>query len=78
LSTWVVSDCLVLGRYTIYRGMSARSAAALVSTNPAARATQTVAWRIKKVVKQLSGLTYLRIRLGVLKHIYPDTKPTSR
>ena len=44
VSEWVVSDCVVAGRYTIYRGTSARTAAALVAPDSAARAIQAAAW----------------------------------
>jgi peptidoglycan/xylan/chitin deacetylase (PgdA/CDA1 family) len=73
LSGWTVSDCEVVGRYTIYRGMSGQAAAALVSPNPAARIAQAITWRSKKLVKRLGGPAYIGLRSSVLKYLYGDT-----
>jgi len=72
LREWTVSGCAVLGRYTIYRGMSARAAAQLVAPGPAARVAQTLAWQAKKMVKQIGGPFYPRFRSEVLKNLYRD------
>ncbi len=77
LREWVVSDCTVVGRYTIYRGMPAGAVAALVSSAPLARMAQTVSWQAKKMVKNLGGPVYLRLRSDVLKYIYRDDTTTS-
>jgi peptidoglycan/xylan/chitin deacetylase (PgdA/CDA1 family) len=75
---WMVSECRVAGRYTIYRGMSARAVAALVSRYPIGRAAQTAAWQTKKVIKRLAGPAYLRLRAGILDRLYPESESPSR
>jgi peptidoglycan/xylan/chitin deacetylase (PgdA/CDA1 family) len=75
---WTVADCLVAGRYTIYRGMSARAAAALVLPEPAARIVQAVSWRAKKLAKRLGGPVYIELRSNVLKLLYAGDSQRSR
>jgi hypothetical protein len=70
---WDVAGCRVVGRYTIYRGTSARAASALVSARSVARIVQAAVWRTKKVVKQLSGPAYPRIRSAVLERLYLES-----
>lgn len=65
-----VSGCRVLGRYTIYRGMSARRAAALAAGSFLPRLEQTLVWNAKKVTKALGGRLYIRLRKQLLAHAY--------
>jgi peptidoglycan/xylan/chitin deacetylase (PgdA/CDA1 family) len=61
-----VDGCLVVGRYSILRGMSARVAAALVGRAPGARVRQWVVWNGKKLVKRATGGAYLQLRRRLL------------
>lgn len=62
-----IDGCLVLGRYSIYRGMTAAQAAALVAPGPAARLGQAIVWNAKKVAKAVGGAGYLRLRRRLLE-----------
>jgi peptidoglycan/xylan/chitin deacetylase (PgdA/CDA1 family) len=66
-----VGGCLVIGRYTIYEGMTAADAAALVGRRPWRRLRQTLAWKLKKVAKVIGGQGYLALRECLLKRRYP-------
>jgi peptidoglycan/xylan/chitin deacetylase (PgdA/CDA1 family) len=61
-----IDGCVVLGRYSIYRGMTAAQAAALVAPGSAARLGQTIAWNAKKIAKTLGGAGYVRLRRRLL------------
>jgi peptidoglycan/xylan/chitin deacetylase (PgdA/CDA1 family) len=65
-----VDGCLVLGRYTIYRGMSAEKTAALVAGNLWPRLQQSLLWNAKKVTKALGGRLYLHLRKRLLARAY--------
>jgi peptidoglycan/xylan/chitin deacetylase (PgdA/CDA1 family) len=67
-----IDGCLVVGRYTVYRGMSPTAAARLV-TNRTARWRQTVAWNVKKVAKAVGGRAYLALRHHLLARKYPES-----
>ena len=69
-----VDGCLVLGRYTIYRGMSADKAAALVAGKAWPRLQQTLLWNAKKVSKALGGRVYLHLRKRLLAHTYAKSQ----
>ena len=56
-----VDGCLVVGRYTIRPGMTARSVAAIAAGHRAPRFRQAVSWNIKKVAKALAGTAYMRL-----------------
>ncbi len=60
-----VGGCLVVGRCTVYRGMSAQAAARLI-TGRLARWRQTLAWNVKKVAKVVGGGVYLALRRRLL------------
>jgi len=64
-----VDDCLVLGRYTLLRGMPAAVSQGLASeqTSPA-QIKQYVLWNSKKVVKAVAGGPYLALRKRILKN----------
>ena len=65
-----VGDCHVLGRYTIYRGMTARKAAALAAGSSSALWRQTTTWKIKKILKTIGGPAYVRLRRVLLDRRY--------
>ncbi|HLJ92002.1 MAG TPA: polysaccharide deacetylase family protein [Gemmataceae bacterium] len=65
-----VDGCLVLGRYTIYRGMSAKKAAALAVGRFGPRLQQTLFWNIKKATKAAGGRLYLQVRKRLLTLAY--------
>jgi peptidoglycan/xylan/chitin deacetylase (PgdA/CDA1 family) len=62
-----VDGCLVLGRYTIIRGMSPALAARIACGSHASRLRQFVFWNTKKTLKLLWGEAYLRVRNLALK-----------
>jgi peptidoglycan/xylan/chitin deacetylase (PgdA/CDA1 family) len=57
-----VNGCLVLGRFTIFRGMAPAVSGELVSGNARARQKQWLYWNIKKLLKSSSGIVYDRTR----------------
>lgn len=69
----VVDGCLVLGRYTVYRGMSAQKAASLAAGRFVPRLQQALVWNIKKVTKAVGGRLYLQLRKRLLTLAY-ETK----
>jgi peptidoglycan/xylan/chitin deacetylase (PgdA/CDA1 family) len=74
LRSHTVDGCLVLGRYTIYRGMSAGKAAALVAGRAWPRLQQAVSWNAKKVTKALGGRVYLHLRKRLLAHAHAKSQ----
>lgn len=64
-----VDGCLIVGRYNVYRGMSAADAASLV-TSPFRRWRQSVFWNAKKVAKTVAGPAYKTVRRGLLSRTY--------
>lgn len=54
-----VGGCAVLGRYTVYRGMTARHAAALAAGRLGPRLRQSFHWGVKKAAKAAGGRFYL-------------------
>ena len=74
-SSFRVEGSLVLGRYNIYRGMSASDAAALINS-PQRRWRQLVFWNLKKLAKVLVGPLYKAVRQRLLTKAYADsTRP---
>lgn len=65
-----VDGCLVLGRYTIYRGMSAQKAGDLAAGRFVPRLQQAVLWNIKKFSKTVGGKLYLHLRKRLLTRAY--------
>lgn len=57
-----VEDCLVLGRYTLWRGMTAGAAGAFAAGLLKPRVRQWLAWNSKKAAKNLAGKHYLTLR----------------
>ena len=76
-----VGACRIVGRYTVYRGMSAQMAARLV-TGRLTRWRQTWAWNLKKVAKAVGGRAYLALRQRLLARQYQtnhrDTESTEK
>jgi peptidoglycan/xylan/chitin deacetylase (PgdA/CDA1 family) len=68
-----INGCLIVGRYTVYEGMRAGSAAALVSRWPWRRLGQTLTWKVKKVAKAVGGRAYLAVRERLLSKAYWQT-----
>ncbi len=67
--TTQVDNCLILGRYNVYRGMPASDAAALISS-PLRRMQQTSFWNMKKVAKTFVGPVYRSVRNHLLSAAY--------
>lgn len=65
--SWRVDDCLVLGRYTVWRGMAAATAGAFASDAPACQMKQYLFWNSKKLAKKLAGPLYLKLRRRLLR-----------
>ncbi len=66
-TSWAVDDCLVLGRYSIRRGMTASTAAALASGARAERLRQLATWNSRKLLKALAGDSYPAVRRALLR-----------
>lgn len=58
----LVSDILVIGRFSIQRGVSAETAGEIASANWRKIARQYLFWNTKKLAKRLGGSYYLRLR----------------
>lgn len=65
-----VGPCTVLGRYTLYRGSSPRTAASLAAGRAAPRVAQALAWNVKKLAKAVGGVGYDRIRSKLFNVTY--------
>lgn len=57
-----VEGCLILGRYTIWRGMPPETAAGIVAGKLSPRLKQFAFWNLKRLAKTLGGKYYLRLR----------------
>lgn len=57
-----VDGCRVLGRYTLWRGMSATDALALALGRAALRQRQWLGWNLKKPLKRCARPVYQRVR----------------
>jgi len=65
---YYVDKCLVLGRYTLLRGMSPRISAGLSSRSKSLyQIKQYLYWNIKKSAKLIGGRHYLTIRKLILR-----------
>ncbi len=62
-----VLDCLIVGRYNIFRGMPPGVSGDLVSSHSAARSRQWLYWNFKKVAKKVAGRPYLAARQLLLR-----------
>lgn len=61
-----VDQCVVVGRYTVHRGLSAASVARIAVGVSVSCWGQSCVWQLKKVAKKLGGEYYLRFRDRVL------------
>jgi peptidoglycan/xylan/chitin deacetylase (PgdA/CDA1 family) len=61
-----VDGCVVLGRYTLRRGMPPQVVAALAAGNAAPLVFQFVSWNARKAAKALGGRHYLWLRRALL------------
>jgi peptidoglycan/xylan/chitin deacetylase (PgdA/CDA1 family) len=62
LRTHVVDGCVVLGRYTLWRGMPAQRAVALALGREFARPRQWLTWNLKKPLKRWARPAYRLLR----------------
>ncbi len=65
-----VGGCTVLGRYTLYRGASPRTAADLAAGKAGPRLGQALAWNVKKLAKAAGGGAYVRLRSKLFDATY--------
>lgn len=63
-----INGCLVLGRYSIMHGDSAKSAASLAQGAWLPRFQQYLYWNSKKIAKRLGGSYYLRLRESMFRN----------
>lgn len=56
----------IVGRYTIFRGTTARQAAAFARGDRLTCLTQRISWQAKKVSKMIGGAHYLKLRRCLL------------
>lgn len=61
-----VDGCRVFGRYTLWRGVPASTAAALARCEPGPRLRQFAGWNARKAAKAVGGRHYLRLRRVLL------------
>lgn len=66
---YAIGNCLIQGRFTVYRGMTPSSAAALLRS-PWPRWRQSAWWTTKKFAKSLGGETYIRLRERFWRQAY--------
>jgi peptidoglycan/xylan/chitin deacetylase (PgdA/CDA1 family) len=66
ISVWLVNGCRVLGRYTIQRGITAATAAAIAAGKILPRYRQFIYWNLKKTAKIAGGTKWLRMRKWLL------------
>ena len=69
-----IDGCLVIGRYSIQQGVSARTAARIASEEWSPRAQQYLFWNVKKFVKRAGGSYYIALRKSLLKNAKAGTK----
>jgi peptidoglycan/xylan/chitin deacetylase (PgdA/CDA1 family) len=60
--SWLVDDCVVLGRFTVRRDTPARVAAGYASGQLAPCLRQWLLWNLMKIPKGLGGERYVKIR----------------
>src|SRR5215471_16767362 len=61
-----VNGCLVLGRYTIQRGVKPSTASAIATRKIRPRYSQFAYWNAKKVAKAIGGNCWLEMRRWIL------------
>lgn len=60
-------SCRILGRYTLRRNSPAQTVSSLLSPLGTARSQQWFLWNAKKLVKNVAGDSYLRVRQKLLR-----------
>jgi len=65
--THMVDGCLILGRYTLWRGMPAQRALELALGSGVARQRQWLAWNLKKPLKRWARPLYRWVRRTLLE-----------
>lgn len=63
----VVSGCVLIGRFNVFRGKSPSFSGDLVSASPKARVQQWLFWNSKKIAKIVAGGPYLKARQVLLR-----------
>jgi hypothetical protein len=58
--------CVVIGRYSVVRGMSPSVIAALASGRVSPRLQQALLWNAKKAAKFIGGESYLKLRRFII------------
>ena len=74
VGTHIVDGCLVLGRYTLWRGMPAQRALELALGSGMARQRQWLAWNLKKPLKRWARPLYRWVRRSRLERPRPPTE----
>jgi hypothetical protein len=57
-----IDGCVVIGRYSVLRGMAPTVVAAIASGGISPRLGQLLLWNAKKAAKVLGGESYLKVR----------------
>ena len=65
--TTMVNGCLVLGRYSVQQGLSARRVVSMAQGAWLPRFQQHLFWNAKTIAKRLGGSYYLALRKSLLK-----------
>ena len=73
-----VGEMLVIGRYTVQRGASARKVVSLAGGGGLHRSRQWLLWNTKKLLKRTGGSQYLRIRRALLARAGSPEKSSIR
>lgn len=63
----LIDGCLILGRFTLWRGMSAHRAVDIAVDRLGARAQQSLFWNVKKIGKIAGGPLWLLARKAILE-----------
>jgi peptidoglycan/xylan/chitin deacetylase (PgdA/CDA1 family) len=63
-----IDNCLIIGRYSVQRGMDSKDVLKLLEKNSFQQKKQYFYWNSKKVLKKLLGNKYLTLRKAILKH----------
>ncbi len=66
-----LAGCLVLGRYSLQRGMGPEWSAGFAAGRPAQCLRQAALWKAKRIAKTLGGTAYLKLRTALLDRNSP-------
>jgi peptidoglycan/xylan/chitin deacetylase (PgdA/CDA1 family) len=66
-TSWKVENCQVLGRYTLWRGMSPEVTSSIASNKKIEQLKQYILWNTKKIAKTLGGSLYLKLRQHLIR-----------